>query len=325
MKMAILGAGGIAVKMSDTLKGLESVERYAIGSRDLKKAERFADEHGFTKAYGSYEEMLADDSIDLVYIAVPHSHHEEWTVKALNAGRNVLCEKPMAVNEGQVRNMCSLAKEKGLLLAEAMWTRYMPSRKLIDDVIKSGMIGEVKTVSANLGYVINEKDRIKKPELAGGALLDLSVYNLNFASMVLGDDIKEIHAGCIMTETGVDGQNSIMIEYNNGCMASMYATIYSLTDRMGYISGTKGIIRVQNINNPEKITVFSPDRDGPKVIKEIEIPEQITGYEYEVLACERALKEGATECVEMPHAATIEITRQMDMIRKQFGLKYPFE
>ncbi|MCR5421689.1 MAG: Gfo/Idh/MocA family oxidoreductase [Lachnospiraceae bacterium] len=325
MKMAILGAGGIAGIMATTIAGIDSVESYAIGSRDKKKAEDFANKYGFSKSYGSYEEMLEDDQIDLVYIAVPHSHHEKWTLAALNAGKNVLCEKPMAVNETQVRNMCSLAKEKGLLLAEAIWTRYMPSRKLIDDIVKSGIIGEVKTVSANLGYKIDMNERMIKPELAGGSLLDLSVYTLNFASMILGDDIKRITASCVMTETFVDGQDNIMIEYNNGCMASLFATMYSLTDRMGLICGTEGFVQVQNINNPEKITVFSPDRNGPKIIKEIMVPKQITGYEYEVMACEKAIKEGLTECPDMPHEQTLEITRQMDIIRKQFGIKYPFE
>ena len=132
MKIAILGAGKIAAKMAETIRALDGVEGYAIASRSLTKAQTFADTWGVQKAYGSYDEMLADDNIDLVYVALPHSHHHEWTIKALNAGKNVLCEKSFAANRKQAQEMISLAEEKKLLLAEAMWTRYLPSMKIIN-------------------------------------------------------------------------------------------------------------------------------------------------------------------------------------------------
>ena len=325
MKFAILGCGGIAHKMAQTITKMSDVEPYAIASRDKAKAEDFAREYGFTRAYGSYEEMLADDRVELVYIAVPHSHHHEWTIKALNAGKNVLCEKPLAVNEAQAREMIELAEKKQLLLAEAIWPRYMPSRKMLTEILERGTIGRLCSVSANLGYKINMNERIVNPALAGGALLDLSVYTLNFASMVWGDDIKTIHASCVMTDTGVDGQDNIMIEYQDGRMASLFTTIYTLTNRMGHIAGTEGFIEVENINNPQEIRIFAPDRDDPRLIERIKVPEQITGYEYEVLACMKALEEKRIECPEMPHSQIIQITCQMDNIRRQFGIKYPFE
>ncbi len=325
MKVGILGAGGIAGVMAKTIQGLADVENYAIASRDLSKAEAFAKEWGMQKAYGSYEEMLADPQVDLVYIAVPHSHHHQWTIAALNAGRNVLCEKAFAANTKQAEEMIALAEEKKLLLTEAIWTRYMPSRKIIDDIIASGAIGKVTTVASNLGYKIDMNERMVKPELAGGCLLDLTVYTLNFSSMVLGDSIKRIEASMVPTQTGVDGQDTVMIEYENGCMASMFTTMHALTDRRGLICGENGFICVQNINNPEKITVYAPDRTQYAVKEEIIPPAQITGYEYEVLACKKAIEEGRIECEEMPHAETIEIMRQMDRIREQFGIRYPFE
>ena len=325
MKFAILGCGGIAHKMAQTITKMSDVEPYAIASRDKAKAEDFAREYGFTRAYGSYEEMFADDRVELVYIAVPHSHHHEWTIKALNAGKNVLCEKPLAVNEAQAREMIELAEKKQLLLAEAIWPRYMPSRKMLTEILERGTIGRLYSVSANLGYKINMNERIVNPALAGGALLDLSVYTLNFASMVWGDDIKTIHASCVMTDTGVDGQDNIMIEYQDGRMASLFTTIYTLTNRMGHIAGTEGFIEVENINNPQEIRIFAPNRDDPRLIERIKVPEQITGYEYEVLACMKALEEKRIECPEMPHSQIIQITCQMDNIRRQFGIKYPFE
>lgn len=325
MRVGILGAGGIAIKMAQTIAPLKEVENYAIAARDYDRAEAFAKQYGFEKAYGSYENMLNDDKVDLVYIAVPHSHHHKWTIEALNAGRNVLCEKAFAANTKQAEEMIALAEEKKLLLTEAIWTRYMPSRKIIDDIIKSGKIGKVVTIDSNLGYKINMNERMVKPELAGGCLLDLTVYTLNFSSMIHGDDIKRISASMVPTDTGVDGQDCVMLEYSDGVMAGMFTTMYGLTDRRGLVCGTDGFMCVQNINNPEKITVYEPNRDKITIKEEIVVPEQITGYEYEVLACKKALEEGRIECEEMPHAETITIMRQMDEIRKQYGIVFPFE
>lgn len=325
MRVGILGAGGIAKEMAKTIAPLKDVESYAVAARDYDRAEAFAKEWGFEKAYGSYEDMLSDDKVDLVYIAVPHSHHHKWTIEALNAGRNVLCEKAFAANTKQAEEMIALAEKKKLLLTEAIWTRYMPSRKIIDDIVRSGKIGKVVTIDSNLGYKINMNERMVKPELAGGCLLDLTVYTLNFSSMVHGDDIKRICASMVPTDTGVDGQDSVMLEYSDGVMANMFTTMYGLTDRRGLVCGTDGFMCVQNINNPERITVYAPDRTKYEVIENITVPEQITGYEYEVLACKRALEEGKIECEEMPHSETITIMRQMDAIREQYGIVFPFE
>ena len=248
MKMAILGAGGIAAIMAETIRPLEDVESYAIGSRDIGKAQAFADKYGFRKAYGSYEEMLEDPEIDLVYIAVPHSHHHMWTLASLNAGKHVLCEKAFAVNERQTREMIELSEKKGLLLAEAIWTRYMPSRQIITEIVDRGDIGRPRTISANLGYRIDMNERMVRPELAGGCLLDLTVYTLNFASMVWGDDIRRIAASCVKTDTGVDGQDTVMIEYQDDRMASLFTTMYTLTNRMGLmqISAISAIQKSRN-------------------------------------------------------------------------------
>ena len=325
MRVGILGAGGIAEVMAKTISRMKDVECYAVASRNMDKASAFAKEWGCEKAYGSYEEMLGDEKVDLVYIAVPHSHHHKWTIEALNAGRNVLCEKSFAANTAQAEEMIALAEKKKLLLTEAIWTRYMPSRKIISDLVNGGEIGKVVTVSSNLGYRIDMNERMVKPELAGGCLLDLTVYTLNFSSMILGNDIKRIEASMVPTDTGVDGQDTVMLEYSDGTMASMFTTMYALTDRSGLIAGTDGFITVQNINNPQRITVYEPDRNSYTVRKDIAVPEQITGYEYEVEACKKALEEGRIECEEMPHSETITIMKQMDEIRKQFGIVFPFE
>ena len=325
LKFGIIGAGGIARTMARTIREMPEVESTAIAARDPERARSYAEEYGFRKAYGSYEELLADPEVELVYIALPHSHHCRWTLETLKAGTHVLCEKAFAVNERQTREMIELSEKKGLLLAEAIWTRYMPSRQIITEIVERGDIGRPRTISANLGYRIDMNERMVRPELAGGCLLDLTVYTLNFASMVWGDDIRRIAASCVKTDTGVDGQDTVMIEYQDDRMASLFTTMYTLTNRMGLICGTEGFIEVQNINNPEQIRVYSPDRNGPELRACIDVPEQITGYEYEVLACKKAIEEGRIECPEMPHSQTIQIMCQMDQIRKQFGIVYPGE
>ena len=323
---AILGAGAIARIMAQAVTAMKGeVNAYAVASRSLEKAEKFAAECGFEKAYGSYEEMLADPAVDLVYIAVPHSHHYETTMACLNAGKHVLCEKAFAVNEKQAREMTDLARSRGLLLTEVIWTRYQPARRMIDDLITGGAIGTPQVVSANLDYNITDKERLVRPELAGGALLDVGVYVLNFASMVMGNDISRIVASCVKYETGVDAKDNIFIEYKNGGMASLYASMTDDANRTGCISGPKGYIEVSNINNPQEIRLYEQDGNGSRLLKKMPVPEQINGYEYEVRAALAAIEAGQTECADMPHEETLEIMRQMDECRRQFGLVYPGE
>lgn len=325
MKVAMIGAGSIATKMARTVAALNETESYAIASRNIDKARAFADKWGVKRAYGSYDEMLADDAVDLVYVALPHSHHHEWTIKALRAGKHVLCEKPLAVNAAQAQEMIALAESKNLLLAEAMWTRYLPSAQIIKDIIASGTIGEPMTVSANVGDCNYMNDRLTNPALAGGCLLDLTVYALNFAAMVMGTDVKRIAASMVPTATGVDGQNTVMLEYAGGKMASLFSTMYTVTDRGGFVYGREGFIQAHDVFNPEKITICGVKGYKHFVKQEIAAPAQITGFEYEILACLRAIAEGRTECPEMPHAETLAIMRQADEIRRQFGIIYPFE
>ncbi|MBE7005353.1 MAG: Gfo/Idh/MocA family oxidoreductase [Ruminococcaceae bacterium] len=325
MKVGIIGAGGIARKMAQTLSHMTEAEAYAIASRSADKAEAFAKQYGLARPYGSYEALLEDDAVDLVYIALPHSHHCEWTLAALDAGKHVLCEKAFAANAAQTRQMLARAREKKRLLAEAIWTRYMPSRALIDEVVASGRLGKVAALNANLGYRIDAHERIVRPELAGGALLDLTVYPLNFAAMVLGGGIERMEASCVMTDTGVDGADNVLLTYEGGQAASLFTTIYALTDRRGMVYGAEGFLEVENINNPRALRIWSADRDNPQLLETIDVPAQISGYEYEVLACRRAIEAGALECPEMPHAETLRIMEQMDAIRAGFGIVFPFE
>lgn len=322
VRMGIIGAGKIAGFMGRTLGGMDTVKGYAIAARDYERAKAFADQYGFEKAYGSYEEMLFDPKVDLVYIATPHSHHYDHVKLCLEHGKHVLCEKAFTVNERQARELFALAKEKGLLLTEAIWTRYMPMRKTLKEVLASGVIGTPHMLTANLSYIIDWKDRIKKPELAGGALLDIGIYTLNFASMVFGDDIESITGTATFNEYGLDMQENITLLYRDGRMAVLNSSARSLSDRRGIIYGDKGYIETENINNCEGIRVFDTDR---KLVAAYETPEQITGYEYEVEACVRAMERGELECPEMPHEETLRMLRWMDELRRQWGIVYPME
>ncbi|HCM91905.1 MAG TPA: hypothetical protein DIS78_05000 [Lachnospiraceae bacterium] len=322
MKIGIIGAGNIAGTMATTLQQLKGTECYAIASRDVARARAFADKYGFEKAYGSYSDMLSDPYVELVYIATPHSHHYDHIKMSLNHGKHVLCEKAFCANAAQAEEVLYMAEERGLLLAEAMWTRYMPMRGLINKVLKSGIIGNPTSLSANLGYPLITKSRLVRPELAGGALLDLGVYVLNFASMVFGDGIDSIAANCVKLDSGVDAQENIMLTYRDGKMASLYATMLAQTDRRGLINGTNGYIEIENINNYEMVRVFNLER---KIVAEYTAPTQITGYEYEVQSVMRAIREGKIECPEMPHAQILRMMQLMDSIRSAWGIEYPFE
>lgn len=243
--IAILGAGRIAGTMADTLNGMkEKDERfccYAVAARELERAEAFAKANGFEKAYGSYEEMLSDEKVDLVYIATPHSHHYEHMKLCLEHGKHVLCEKAFTVNAGQAEQILALAKEKRLLVTEAIWTRYMPMRDMINEVLASGVIGKPFMLTANLCYKINQKERLIRPELAGGALLDVGIYPLNFAGMAFGDDIEKVESSVQMTDTGVDAQENMTLHYRDGRMAALTASMNGLGDRRGMIFGEKRI------------------------------------------------------------------------------------
>ena len=322
VNIAIMGAGNIAATMANTLKRTRKAKLYAIASRDQKKADEFAHKYGFKKAYGSYADLAADKKVGLIYIATPISEHYENAKMCLEAGKAVLVEKAFTVNAEQAEELIRIAKEKNVFLAEAIWTRYMPFNKTIREVLDSGVIGKPVMLTANLGYPLTHVQRMIDPDLAGGALLDLGVYPLNFASMFFGDDIDKISAAASYTEEFVDEQDGITITYKDGKVANLMASMSSVTDRRGVIYGDKGYVVVENINDPESLTVY--DSRHKKVAK-YKRPRQKTGYEYEVIASIQAINAHRIEPWAMPHEQTLKIMRLMDEIRSQTGVYYPFE
>lgn len=322
MKIGILGAGGIASILAETMNKMPEVECYGVASRKLAKAQEFAKVHGFRNSFGSYEELLEDPEVELIYIATPHSHHYRHMKMCVEAGKHVLCEKAFTVNVKQAEEIFALAAKKNVLVTEAIWTRYMPSRKIIKDLLDEKVIGEVRKLTANLDYYICEKERIIRPELAGGALLDVGIYPLNFASMNFGDHISSIHSAVQMTDTGVDGINVMTLFYENGRAAVLTSGIYGLSDRQGVFYGSEGYIVVDNVNNPISVKVYNEERE---LIRDIVVPEQISGYEYEISETIECIKNRKLECPSMPHEDTLRMMRIMDGLRMEWGLKYPDE
>ncbi len=322
MKFAILGPGGIANKMAYTVQQLEGMELYAVASRDYDRAKAFAEKWGFEKAYGSYEEMVKDPEVELIYISTPHSHHYQYAKLCLEHGKHILVEKAFTVNARQAEEILEIAKEKHLLVAEAIWPRYMPSRKMIDDLLAEGVIGEPISMVSNFGFPLTHVDRLTKPELAGGALLDLTIYPITSALMVFKEEIVDMQTSAVLSPEGVDWVNNITLTFADGKMAILHGNMVAQTDCDTVIFGTEGCMKLQNTNNYEEIRIYGKSRD---VVATYKVPEQISGFEYEVLACKKAIEEGKIECPEMPHAEILRVMKLMDQAREVWGMKLPWD
>lgn len=322
MKFGILATGPMAQTFTDTLAKMAEVELYAVASRSLDKAIAFKEKNHFTKAYGSYLELLEDEDVEIVYIVTPQNTHFELMKMCIEHNKPVLCEKAFTLNANQAKEIKRLANEKKVFVAEALWPRYMPSRKIIDEAINSGIIGTPKVLTGNLSYIIYMNKRIVDINLGGGALLDVGVYGLNFALMHFGTDIAKIDSSVQFTDTGVDGQETITLHYSNGRIASLTHGIYSRSDRKGIVWGDKGYLIIENINNPSSIDAYDT---SDNLLKHYDIPKQISGYEYEIQECIDCVKQGKIESDSIPLNDSIVLMETMDKIRNIWGLKYPQE
>lgn len=321
-RIGIIGAGWIAEKMCDAIAPFTDMEIYAISSRTREKAKAFAADHNIEKAYGSYEEMVCDPAIDLVYIATPHSHHYDHAMLALEHGKPVLVEKAFTANARQAEKLIETAKSKGLFITEAIWTRYMPLSHKVREIMESGIIGEPRVLTATLCYMMENKERIVRGDLCGGALLDLGVYTLNFARMYFGTDIVKTVTNCHLGPSGMDMHESISLSFADGKMANLQSGALCLNDRQGIISGTEGYIKVDNINCPGVVEVY---RNYELVQRYTKDDDMVNGYEYQVIECRRCINEKLMESPMMPHEETISIMKQMDDLRKEWGVRYPYD
>ncbi len=322
LRVGIIGAGWIAEKAAITLKNLEGASCYAIASRSLEKAQAFAEKWQVTCAYGSYSELIADENVDLVYVATPHSHHYDVTKEALENGKPCLVEKAFMANHRQAADIVRISRERKVFLAEAIWTRYQPAVQIVRQLISNGQIGTPRLITATLGYSMGNKPRIMRPDLCGGALLDLGVYAINFVRMFCDSPIEKMESQCVKSDTGMDLTNAISFTFANGMLANVQSSACCVGDNIGVIAGTEGNIIIDNINNPQRIRINKRDR---VFVKDINVPKQITGYEYQFIACKQALEEGLIEPPQMPLEETLYIMKMMDELRIKWGVRYPMD
>lgn len=357
-KIGILGTGSIAEKIADTIIGMGQVttnyadkiaqdptiknydgfELYAVGSRTLDKAKSFANKFHMPKAYGSYEELANDPDIDLIYIATPHSLHAENAKLCINAGKPVLVEKPFSYNAATAEEVIKLAREKKVFCAEAMWLSYMPIMKFTCGLIRegiptkdqpagekkpfvNGIIGDLRLVTANLGYDLRGVKRLNDPELAGGALLDLGVYPLTAVFMILQQLPVSMASASIKTQTGVDAIDTVSLNFQNGKMATIYTSMMGNLDNEVRIYGNNGYIVIDNVNCPTNVKIYKPDGS---LLHEINAPSyQYNGYEYEFIAAREAIIRGQVEVGDIPHSNSLNLLRITDSLRKTWKVSYP--
>lgn len=318
LKVGFIGAGNIAETLAESfLQYKDKFELYAVSSKSDDKLNKFKNKYGFKKTYNSYEELVQDKEIDLVYISTLIKDHYKHIKLCLENNKNVLCEKAFTFNHKEAKELVEIARRKNLFLAEAIWTRYMPSRGLILNLISSDVIGKVYYIEANLGYEIKDKERIKYPKFGGGAMLDVGVYPLNFIDMFALSKVKSIHVVSKLNKEGVDETDIVNMEYENGLLAQFFTTINQATSREGFIYGEKGFIKVTNINNPEKIEIYLREdktKNYATLVSSINIKEDFNGYEYQLLETYNSITSSKKENPSMILDETLKIMSIVDEI-----------
>ena len=319
----ILGTGIMARLFASELAFLPDAELVAVGSRAGASADDFANEFGVPHRHASYDGLVRDPDVDVVFIATPHPLHKENSLLALEAGKAVLCEKPFTINASEAEAVIRLAREEKFFLMEAMYTRFVPAIVKMRQWLAGGVIGEVRALMAEYGIRadFDPKHRWFAPELGGGALLDLGIYPLSLASMVFGAPAR-VTSMSHLGETGVDEQAAIILGYDQGQLATMYTALRTETPMEAVILGTKGRIRLHApLYSPAGLTLTLTGQEDQVV----EMPFAGEGYSYQAAEVMRCLRAGELESDCMPLDETLAIMQTMDQIRAQWGLKYPTE
>jgi predicted dehydrogenase len=323
IRWGILGPGAIAGKFAAALPEAGGAELHAVGSRDLQRAEEFAAKHGAAHAYGTYNELAGDPGVDAVYIATPHVFHKKNTILCLRAGKHVLCEKPLAINAAEAREMRRAAGEESRVLMEAMWMRFVPATERVRELVASGAIGDLRRVTADFSFRadFDPAGRLFDPKLGGGALLDVGVYPLSLAHMLLGAP-SEIYATARIGETGVDEESAVVLGYKNGEQAVLTASTRLEGPLEAYILGTGGSIK---IHRPWWVSSrFSLTRPTGEV-EDVDVPYQGNGFVHQIDAFMEAIRKGKPECEIMPVSGSVSVLETMDAIRREWQLVYPTE
>jgi predicted dehydrogenase len=326
IRWGILATGGIAATFTEALLSLPDAEVVAVGSRSETGAKAFAERYGIPRAYGSWAELAADDGVDVVYVATPHSAHRAAAGLCLEAGRAVLCEKAFTINTREARELVDLARDRGLFLMEAMWTYCNPLVRHLAGLVADGVIGDVRNVSARFGFASDfaPEHRMRDPQQGGGALLDLGVYPVSFAQLLLGEP-DEVQASAHLTPEGVDDNTGILLGWDSGAVASLSCSFTGEIGAPASISGTEGRIEIAgDFFRPERFTLHRPGEDTPQVVRlaDIHTDQDAGTMRHEAAEVMRCLRAGETESPLVPLDGSLAVMRTLDRARERIGVRY---
>jgi predicted dehydrogenase len=319
-RWGVVGPGGIATQLAEGMQMVDGGAITAVASRSQQRADAFGDRFGVPSRYGDVRSLLEDPHVDVVYVATPHAQHAATTLAALDAGKHVLCEKPLALSARQAEDMVERARARGLFLMEAMWSRFLPSYVALRDVLASGRLGEPLTVEADFGFraPVVPEHRLFDRALGGGALLDLGIYPVQLCSMVLGPPDRVTGDG-VLGSTGVDEQVAAVLHHPEGRLGVVKAAIRVRLSCTARISCSRGSIDLPAfMHRPQHLEVS--DRSGTE---RIECGYEGEGLRFEVVEVHACLDAGRTESSTMPLDESISIAETLDAIRRVVGLEYP--
>ena len=321
VRWGIIGLGRIARAFAEGLKHTPNATLHCVASRNQKRASAFAEEWDVPHFEDSYESLVKRPEIDAIYVATPHSEHKENSILAMTNGKAVLCEKPLAVNSSEVSAMIQCAREKNVLLMEGMWSRFPPLMRKVRELLKSGAIGEIKSLHADFGFRPASRDpqsRLFNPALAGGSMLDIGIYPISLSYMIFGEP-ESIATQCVLAETGVDEQASFSFKYPNGAMSVLHSSLCGETGQEAFITGSEGSIRIhKQCWKPQKLTLMQSGE-----CQEISMPFVGNGFNYEAEEFSQLVLEGSKECSIMPLEESLKIMKILDHIRAKWGMEYP--
>ncbi|MER7790913.1 Gfo/Idh/MocA family oxidoreductase [Streptomyces sp. NPDC097640] len=323
VRWGILATGGIAGAFTADLLEMADAEVVAVGSRTQESAKRFAERFGIPRAHGSWAELAADEDVDVVYVATPHSAHREAAGLCLEAGRAVLCEKPFTLNVREATELVGLARERGRFLMEAMWTYCDPVVRRMVELVRDGAIGEVRAVQADFGLAgpFDPGHRLRDPAQGGGALLDLGVYPVSFAQLLLGEP-DDVQARARLTPEGVDENTGILLGWDSGAVALLGCSLTADTPQTASVTGSAGRIEFpRGFFHPERFVLHRPGRD-PEVFAAQGTEGGARRFQHEAAEVMRCLRAGETESPLVPLDGSLAVMRTLDAARERIGVRY---
>lgn len=322
VRWAILGAGKIAHSFAQDFTVVKNAELVAVAASDKSRAETFAKEYNLPLAY-SYNELYDSNDVDAVYVATTHNFHYEQCIQCLKHGKNVLCEKPVTLNDKQFKELARLSQEKKVFLMEAMWTYFLPPVMKAKQWLQEGRIGNLKVVEAGFGFPMekNFTGRMYNIELAGGALLDLGVYPVAFSQYFTNKKPDSITASGVLTATGVDERTGMILQFGD-TTASLFCSMVNIMANKAMLYGEKGYIEIPEFFKAAAVSLYD---DHHNLLEKFEDERTTKGYNYEIQHANDAILLGKTESEIMPHSKSDEIQEIMTEVRRQIGLVYPAE